>query len=106
MKTNNYFLCFSILIIFIISLIIITLFYKIKYNKKENFSNLNYEILPPNWDINKNANPKTNPSLLKYNHFKDIPNDLITRTPYTINKYGQQNYNAYFYKNDFIYPLY
>ncbi len=107
MKPNHNFLSFSVFIIIIISFIIIGIFYYIKSSQKENFSNINnFEVLPSDWDVNKNADPKTNPSLLKYNRFKDIPNDLITRTPYTINKFGQQNYNAYFYKNNYIYPLY
>ncbi len=107
MKENNNFLSLSIMIILFISLILILYFYYIKNYSSENFQNsLNYEILLPGWNYNKNTNPKTNPSLLKPNHFKQIPDDLITWTPYTISKYGQQNYNAYFYKNNYMYPLY
>jgi hypothetical protein len=103
---SNYFLSLSIIIIIIISFILIIYFY---YNKKkEKFRNIlnDYEVLLPGWDVNKNANPKTNPTLTQFNHFTTIPDDLITWTPYTINKYGQQNYNAYFYNNNYMYPLY
>ncbi len=110
MKTNHNFLPISIMIIFLLSLMIIFYFNYIKINKLnqniilEKFNN--FENLLPGWNKNLNANPKTNPSLSKYNRFKYIPKDLITWTPFTLNKYGQQNYHAYFYKNKYIYPLY
>ncbi len=108
MKPNHNFILYSIFIILIIILILIFFFRYIKSKSIfEKFkSNLDYEILPPFWDYNKNANPTTNPSLLTYNHFKSITDDLITITPFTLNKFGQQNYNAYFYNNNYIYPLY
>jgi hypothetical protein len=41
-----------------------------------------------------------------FNPFIGIPEELITWKPYAVEWDGQPNYSAYFYKNNYMVPIY